>query len=86
MIATVHEALTERGHFPEPRPAPPALLLQRIRAEFLEMPGLTLTVQQAARLWGLPTPQAETLLTELLAGGFLVLGRHGSYERPGCRY
>ena len=26
--------------------------VRRVRAEFLEMPGLKLTVQQAQRLWG----------------------------------
>jgi hypothetical protein len=28
-------------------------LVERVRAEFIEMPGLHLTLPQAARLWGL---------------------------------
>ena len=28
-------------------------IVRRVRGEFLEMPGLTLTVAQAGRLWGL---------------------------------
>jgi len=30
-----------------------SMVLQRIRGEYTEMPRLTLTVRQAARLWGL---------------------------------
>lgn len=41
-------------------------LLVRIRGEYLEMPGLRLTSEQARRLWGLD----ETICTQLL--GFLV--------------
>ncbi len=58
------------------------VVLERIRAEFLEMPGLTLTLPQASRLWGLTTPQAETLLSELIARGFLARDPRGSYRRP----
>jgi hypothetical protein len=31
----------------------PTTLLVRVRSEFLEMPGLRLTIHQAARLWSL---------------------------------
>src|SRR5262249_54511712 len=46
-------------------------LLQRIRSEFMEMPGLNLTLAQAARLWGLDKPTSERLLGELVSSGFL---------------
>lgn len=59
------------------------VLLQRIRAEFLEMPGLTLTLPQAARLWGATALQAEMVLGELVEDGFLARGPHGSYRRRG---
>ena len=39
-----------------------AQLLRRIKAEYIEMPGLRLTVAQAGRLWGLDTPACLDLL------------------------
>jgi Fic family protein len=59
-------------------------LAQRIRAEFLEMPGLTLTVPQAARLWNLNVTQSQRLLSELVGAGFLVQDSKGAYRRRGC--
>jgi hypothetical protein len=59
-------------------------LLQRIQGEYLEMPGLTLTLQQAARLWGLSVRQSERLLFELVRCGFLMRDRKGAYRRSGC--
>jgi hypothetical protein len=45
--------------------------LQRIRGEYLEMPGLTLNLKQAARLWQLDPGQCKALLEELVREGFL---------------
>jgi Fic family protein len=56
----------------------------RIKAEFLEMPGLTLTVQQACRLWSLSPAQSERLLSDLVDRGFLVRDPRGAYRRGGC--
>ena len=47
-------------------------LAQRARAEFREMPGMSLTTAQAARLWQLSPDTAEVLLAELVQAGFLV--------------
>ena len=58
----------------------PTLLL-RIRSEFIEMPGLNLTLAQAARLWALDKPTSERLLGELVRSGFLFRGRNGAYLR-----
>jgi len=58
-------------------------LVQRIRAEFVEMPGLMLTLPQAARLWCLTAPQAQAGLSELVDAGFLVRDPHGVYRRRG---
>ncbi len=58
--------------------------VRRVRAEFLEMPGLSLTVSQAARLWGLSPAQSERLLHELVDSGFLVRDPRGAYRRGGC--
>ena len=54
-------------------------LAQRARAEFREMPGMSLTTAQAARLWQLSPDTAEVLLAELVEAGFLV-------SRDGQRY
>ena len=59
----------------------PALVM-RARAEFSEMPGMCLTVAQAARLWRLSPEYAEQLLTELVQAGFLVRRDGQRYRRP----
>lgn len=61
-----------------------AALTQRIRAEFIEMPGLKLTVPQAARLWSLSVVQSQWMLSELVGVGFLVRDSTGAYRRKGC--
>ena len=44
---------------------------RRIRAEFLEMPGLALTRRQVKRLWILDAPLCDAVLDRLLESGFL---------------
>ena len=61
----------------------PSRMLQRIRGEFGEMPGLMLTLSQAARLWSLTTSEAKAALTELIDGGFLMRDPQGRYRRRG---
>lgn len=58
--------------------------LQRLRSEYLEMPGLKVTLPQAARLWGIGLRESEALLTELVDDGFLVRDVRGTYRRRGC--
>lgn len=63
--------------------AAPDDLLNRVRGEYLEMPGLRLTSPQAARLWGLDQGLALALLEILVETGFLARkgdGRYGRYE------
>lgn len=60
------------------------LPIRRIRAEFEEMPGLSLTLAQASRLWNLTAIEAHAVLTSLVAEGFLVGDRRGIYRRRGC--
>jgi hypothetical protein len=55
--------------------------LLRVRAEFLEMPGLTLTVAQAARLWALDAALCSAVLTALVEARFLVQTRHAAFAR-----
>jgi len=52
--------------------------VRRIRAEFLEMPGLKLTVPQAQRLWGIDRSTCEAVIEELTASRFLVRTRDGA--------
>jgi hypothetical protein len=56
-------------------------ILRRIRAEYLEMPGLRLTPAQAQRLWGLETHMCLQLLESLTTAGFLVRKDNGMYAR-----
>ena len=57
-------------------------LIVRARAEFSEMPGMCLTVAQAARLWNVSPAYAEKLLNEMVQAGFLVRRDGQRYRRP----
>ena len=46
-------------------------LLERIRGEYREMPGLRLTLPQACRLWQLDAETCEAVLHLLIAERFL---------------
>ena len=54
-------------------------LLTRVRGEFLEMPGLRLTREQARRLWGLDDETCARVLDILMRSGFLLCGDDGRY-------
>lgn len=56
-------------------------LLQRIQSEFLEMPGMRLTLAQAQRLWGLDRTVCEALLGALVQARFLCRTREGAFIR-----
>jgi hypothetical protein len=43
----------------------------RVRNEFIEMPGLRLTVRQASRLWGLDKSVCENVIDVLVRAEFL---------------
>jgi DNA-binding IclR family transcriptional regulator len=61
-------------------------LLDRIRGEYREMPGMRLNLQQACRLWQLAPQTCEQLLTTLVAEGFLIQSEDGSFLRlPSAR-
>jgi hypothetical protein len=61
----------------------PDALLHRIRGEFVEMPGLHLTLQQAARLWHLDATLVMSLLAVLVEARFLARTPNGVYRRIG---
>ena len=48
-----------------------AATLHRIRGEFREMPGLKLTIAQAARLWQLDPASSREFLDALVIDGIL---------------
>ncbi len=54
-------------------------LIGRIRGEFIEMPGLKLSLQQACRLWNLSASACGEALDELRAEGFLYQTPSGAF-------
>ena len=56
-------------------------LLRRVRDEFVEMPGLSLTEGQASRLWQVDPITAADLLRRLVEAGFLARTGAGHYRR-----
>ena len=68
-----------------PRVEPPSEArssdIVRVRAEYVEMPGLSLTARQAARLWGLDARRSDHVLSILVDSGFLRCDGQGRYRR-----
>jgi len=56
-------------------------LVGRIRSEFLEMPGLRLTVTQASRLWGLDEGSCRRVIDVLIGSSFLRWTPGGAVAR-----
>ena len=53
----------------------------RLRHEFLETPGLIISVPQAARMLGVSSEHAARMLTALASESFLAPTPDGSYRR-----
>jgi hypothetical protein len=56
-------------------------ILRRIRSEYLEMPGLSLTRAQARRLWAMDEQTCGEVLDWLTAARFLHRRDDGAYAR-----
>jgi hypothetical protein len=56
-------------------------LVRRVRGEFLEMPGLSLTFAQATRLWGLEREMCERIVHVLEDTAFLRRTPSGAIVR-----
>jgi hypothetical protein len=56
-------------------------MLTRIRAEYLEMPGLRLTLEQARRLCGVERALCQMVLDALVDAKFLCVKSDGAYAR-----
>ena len=57
------------------------LIVRRVRAEFLEMPGLRLTFAQAMRLWGLEEEDCQRVIDVLVGSSFLQKTSNGEVVR-----
>lgn len=49
----------------------PRTVVDRVRGEFMEMPGLQLTMPQAARLWGMEQAACKAVIDTLVESAFL---------------
>ena len=58
--------------------------LHRARADFLEMPGLRLTANQARRLWMLDPAVCEAVLNDLVSMHFLERIGRDAFRRAGA--
>jgi len=56
-------------------------IVERLRAEFLEMPGLRLTAQQVHRLCGVDQDACRAVLDVLVREKFLCAKPDGTYAR-----
>jgi hypothetical protein len=56
-------------------------LSARIRGEFREMPGLSLTIDQACRLWGCDSATCRHVIDMLVAAGEIPWSRDGRLFR-----
>jgi hypothetical protein len=56
-------------------------ILDRLRAEFLEMPGLRLTAEQVHRLCGVEQKTCRAVLDALVSEKFLCTKSDGTYTR-----
>jgi hypothetical protein len=58
-----------------------AQILQRIKSEYIEMPGLALRPEQVQRLCGVDGASCQTVLEALVEAGFLSKRSDGAYGR-----
>jgi hypothetical protein len=56
-------------------------IIERVRSEFLEMPGLRLTPAQAARLWNVDAATCQHVITALVGSAFLRWTPRGTVMR-----
>jgi len=61
-------------------------LMNRVRGEYREMPGMRLTLDQAMRLWTLDRQLCSNVFNSLVATHFLELDESGRYARARSRH
>jgi len=64
------------------KPLPDPELLRKVWREFVEMPGLRLTLEQAQRLWTVDADTCAPLLESLVDLELLARTADGKYARP----
>jgi hypothetical protein len=57
-------------------------ILRRVQVNYDQVPGLTLTIPQAARLWKVDAATAEDVLAALVDIGYLCVGLTGFMRKP----
>jgi DNA-binding GntR family transcriptional regulator len=65
------------------RPEDLGRIVERVRGEFNEMPGMQLTEAQAARLWGLEPTACRGVVERLVGDAFLRRTPNGRIVRAG---
>ena len=56
-------------------------VLNRLRGEFMEMPGLRLTAEQVRRVCGIERAMCQVVLDSLVESKFLCVNPNGQYGR-----
>jgi hypothetical protein len=56
-------------------------LIERVQAEYAEMPGLSLTLPQAQRLWVVDRPTCQKAFDHLVSAGLLRRTTRGRFVR-----
>jgi predicted transcriptional regulator of viral defense system len=56
-------------------------LLELVQAEYAEMPGLSVTLSQAQRLWAVDRVTCEEVFSRLISGGVLRRTARGRFVR-----
>lgn len=57
------------------------VLVTAVKREYEDMPGLTVTLEQARRLWALEPRTCSVVLTRLVESGYLCRTDAGRYAR-----
>ena len=63
-----------------------AAVVDRVRADFMEMPGLELTVPQAVRLWTVGVDDCRFVIDALVDAGFLKWTTRRTIIRTGAEF
>ena len=56
-------------------------LMERVQAEYAEMPGLSITLSQAKRLWAVDQQSCEEVFNRLIRSGVLRITTKGRFVR-----
>jgi len=80
VLAAVDSSKPSRGGATA-RWTPIRTLLEQVKAEYVEMPGLSVTLQQAQRLWAADQATCEEVFGRLVAEGVLKRTTKGRFVR-----